>query len=342
MKNNKRPTIKDIAQLAGVSHVTVSQALRDFPSISDATKANIRRIADEIGYSPNLAARNLALKTPNTIGMIIPSLGTETAYNEIINHLSELAAKEQFCLLLGSCNRSLEMEAYYCKMMCENMVGALIVSSCSSDISHIKNICDNRVPVIYIGGKTGTSEDHYIFPDYYQSGQLAVTYLVELGHRDIALFLYHPDNDTIQAKLRGYTDAMKNHSLHPTVYWNGKSSDTYDAGFTLTQNLIHANKLPTAIWCASDLMAYGVLEALKLNQIEIGKNVSVMGHDDLFFSEIPSNSLTTFTLPKSQIASLAMEYAKTLMQNAPTKKLTCKSVLSPELIIRQSTGPLLI
>ena len=134
MINNKRPTIKDIAKIAGVSHVTVSQSLRDMPCISEPTRIRIKEIAKEIGYTPNLAARNLSLRNPSSIGMIVPSLGTETVYNEIVNTLSELAANDNLCLLLGSSNRSIEMEKSYCKMMCENMVGALIIAPCTSDV----------------------------------------------------------------------------------------------------------------------------------------------------------------------------------------------------------------
>ena len=77
--NTNRPTIKDIAKIAGVSHVTVSQALRDMSCISENTKIRIKQIAEDLGYTPNLTARNLALKNPTSIGMIVPTLGSDTA-----------------------------------------------------------------------------------------------------------------------------------------------------------------------------------------------------------------------------------------------------------------------
>ncbi|SFR81506.1 LacI family DNA-binding transcriptional regulator [Anaeromicropila populeti] len=343
-KKEKRPTIKDIAKIAGVSHVTVSQALRDFSCISESTKTKVKQIAREIGYTPNLAARNLALQTPASIGMIVPTLGSETAYNEVINSLSELAAHEKLCLLLGSCNRSTELEALYCKMMCENRVGALVIASCTSDVSHIKEICDGLVPIIFIGGKTGTSVENYILPDFYNSGKIAVEHLYHLGHRKIALFLYFPDNKTLQLKKNGYLDAMEERGLEPLIYWNGENTDTFQAGFSLTEQLISRNQLPTGIWCASDLMASGVIEALKIHGIAIGKKVSVMGHDNLFFSASPSNSLTTIALPKDEIALTAMDYAKKIIAyntDSSMPKPDCKITLKTNLIIRNSTGRLL-
>ena len=343
MMSTNRPTIKDIAKIAGVSHVTVSQALRDMPCISENTRIRIKKIAKDLGYTPNLTARNLASKNPTSIGMIVPALGSETAYNEIINSLSVLVEKDNLCLLLGSSNRKIDLEKSYCRLMYENMVGALIIASSTSDVTHIKKICNGLVPIIFIGGKTGEEEENYILPDYYESGKLAVGHLHSLGHTKIGIFLYPPENKTILSKLHGYLDAVKNLALPPLVFWNGCHTDTFHSGYTLTEELLSRNELPSAIWCASDLMAYGVIEALKKHNISIGTEVSVMGHDNLFFSSVPSNSLTTIALPKEEIAENAMLFAKQLMaynQNPSLPKPNCKLKLQNKLIVRNSTGRL--
>ena len=146
--------------------------------------------------------------------------------------------------------------------------------------------------------------------------------------------MYSPDNATIQAKLKGYTDAMNSFNLTPTVYWNGESTDTYHAGYSLIIELLKKDSLPSAIWCASDLMAYGVLEALKENESLLSKKVSVLGHDDLFFSSLPSNSLSTIALPKVELAQSAYIHAKKLMED---KTLSCKILVNNHLIKRNST-----
>lgn len=331
-KKKKRPTIKDIAKIAGVSHVTVSQALRDFNCISQPTKERIRQIAKDIGYTPNMAARNLALQKPTSIGMIVPDMGSNTAYCDLVPYISSLAAKDNMCLLLGSCNRSIELEKTYCRMMCDNMVGALIISPCSSEVNHINEICKDKIPVIYVGGKSGQIQQNYILPDTVDSGKTVVDYLYQIGHRDIALFLYHPDNQTIQYKLAGYTQAMEEHDLTPQVYWHGESNNTYQAGFDLTNQLMNQHKLPSAIWCASDLMAYGVMDALRL--LEKDQHVSVVGHDDLFFSGQTFADLTTMALPKDEIAEKAYAFARILMED-PSKE--CQAVVKNHLIVRSST-----
>ncbi|SCY96645.1 LacI family DNA-binding transcriptional regulator [Alkaliphilus peptidifermentans] len=333
---DKKPTIKTIAKLAGVSHVTVSKALRDYPDISLATKEKIKTIASEIGYIPNAFARNLSSNVSSSIGMIVPSIGADTIYNEVFTTISAESSKHGLSVVLGSCNRSIELEKSFCRIMCENRVGALVITSVSSDVSHIKEICKDTVPLIFIGGKTGAEEENCIVNDYFYSGKLAVEHFVGLGHKDIALFVYSPTNKTITQKIQGFEASMKYFGLVPRVYWKGDNTDTFNAGKILTEELIAEKKLPSAIWCASDLMALGVLDTLKAYNILVPRDVSLMGHDDMFIGRMPFISLTTIGMPKKEIGVKTVEIALSLM-NEPIKNKTHKYVFKPHLIIRNST-----
>lgn len=335
---DKKPTIKTIANLAGVSHVTVSRALRGYPDISAAMTEKILAIAKEIGYTPNAFARSLSSKRASSIGMIVPAMGADTIYNEVFQSVSTAAAGQDLSVLLGSCDRNLELEASFCRLMCENRVGALIIASISSDVSHIKRICKGIVPLIFIGGKTGEEEDNCIVADYRHSGKLSVEHLYGLGHREIAFFVYHPNNNTIKQKIDGYMETMEFYGLSPQIYWEGDSSDTLSAGKALTQRLIEEKKLPTAIWCASDLMAMGVLDALKANHISVPEQISVMGHDDLFLGGISFISLTTMALPKDEIGRQAVNIALSLMEESEQHN-SHKLTFQADLVIRNSTGP---
>ncbi len=334
---DKKPTIKTIAKIAGVSHVTVSRALRGCTDISAATTEKIRSIAQEIGYTPNAFARSLSSKRSNNIGMIVPAMGADTIYNEVFNTVSAESAKHGLSVLLGSCSRNIELEKSFCHIMCENRVGALLIASVSSDVSHIKEICNGIVPIIFIGGKTGTEEENCIAADYRHSGVLAVEHLAALGHKDIALFAYYPKSRTILQKISGYEEAMKSLGLTPQMYIEGNHADTFTAGKALTDRLIAQKKLPTAIWCASDLMAMGVLDSLKCHKIKVPEDVAVMGHDDLFLGRMSFISLTTLTLPKEEIGKKAIDLALSIMDEAADKQ-PHKIITQTELIIRESTA----
>ncbi len=332
----KKPTIKTIAQIAGVSHVTVSKALRDAPDISEQTKFRIIHIAKEIGYTPNVAARNLSTNKSATIGMIVPAMGENTAYNVIFNEISSVAAENGYCVMLGSSHRDIELEKKHCKMMVGNRVGALMVASCTSDISHIKDICKNMMPVLFIGGKTNPNEKYSLLCDYSYSATLAVEHLYNLGHRDIAFFAYGPDNLTIRQKEEGFINEMAKRGLPPKIFKVGHASNTLVAGMKLTEQLITNNNLPTAVWCASDLMAIGVLNALKAHGLSVPEDISIIGHDDLYFDLFPDIELTTLHTPMTEIGRAAVKFALALIDGE--KEIETQQVFHTSLIVRNTTA----
>lgn len=331
-----RPTLKTIAQMAGLSHVAVSKALRDAPDISSATKERVKKIADDLGYTPNVAARNLYLQRTSTIGMIVPAMGVNTTYDLIFNEISAAAAALDYCVMLGSSHRSRQLEVRHCRMMVGNQVGALIVAPTSSDVSHIKAVC-TAVPIIFIGGKIDPAEPCALLCDYRHSGMLAVEHLTSLGHRDIAFLAYGPENRTILQKTEGYTQAMVQRGLSPRVLRLGDASNAMGAGMEAVERLLEQESLPTAVWCASDYMALGVISALRTHGFSIPGDISIMGHDDLYFSTFPSVRLTTFHTPIAEISRAAVDLAVHLMEDRPSP-VPLQQTFHPFLVVRNSTG----
>ena len=220
-------------------------------------------------------------------------------------------------------------------MMVGNQVGALIVASCTSDVSRIKAAC-GATPVIFIGGKTGPEEEYALWCDYRRSGALAVEHLAGLGHRDIALLTYGPENLTILQKEEGYARAMEERGLAPRVIRAGHAADAMRAGMEGVERLLEGGGLPTALWCASDYMAIGAMNALKLHGLSIPGDVSVMGHDDLYFDLYPGISLTTLHTPMAELGRAAVELAIALIEGeTPVQP---RQVFRPALVVRDSTG----
>lgn len=268
--------------------------------------------------------------------MLVPALGENTAYNEVFTAVSSEAADRGYCVMLGCSGRSISMEKEYCRIMSEHQIGALIVAPTSSNIQHISTICKN-IPLIFIGGKTGLEQKYALINDYRNSARLVVEHLHGLGHTDIALFTYAPENLTILQKEEGFTEQMQHHGLLPRIYRSGVSDDTLNAGREITLQLIAANKLPTAIWCASDLMAIGVLDVLKEKGLQVPEDVSLVGHDNLYFDRFPGIGLTTLETPKEELGIYAVELAISLIEDKDTKP-NSKKIFKTSLVIRSSTG----
>lgn len=333
---SNRPTLKTIGRLTGLSHVAVSKALRDAPDISAATKERVKKVADELGYTPNVAARNLYLQRTSAIGMVVPAMGEHTAYDQIFNAISGAAAELDYCVMLGSSHRSLQLEEQHCRMMVGNQVGVLIVAPCTSAVSHIKAACGST-PVIFIGGKINPEEKYALLCEYSHSGALAVEHLTGLGHRDIALLTYEPENLTILQKEEGFSKAMTGLGLTPQIIRMGHAADTMRAGIDAVELLLKRGKLPTALWCASDYMALGVMNALKLHGLSVPGDVSVLGHDDLDFARFPDINLTTLHTPMLQIGQAAVKLAVALMEH--DERVQPQQIFRPALTVRGSTGP---
>lgn len=333
---SNRPTLKTIGKIAGLSHVAVSKALQDAPDISAATKARVKRIADELGYTPNVAARNLYLQRASAIGMVVPAMGNHTIYDFIFNEISAAAAELDYCVMLGSSHRRLQLEERHCRMMVGNQVGAIIVAPCTSDVSHIKAACGS-IPTIFIGGKTDLEEKYVLQCDYRRSGVLAVEHLASLGHRDIALLTYEPENLTILQKEEGFSEAMEALGFTPQIIRTGHVADTMYAGMEVVELLLGRGKLPTAIWCASDYMAIGIINALKYHGLSVPGDISVMGHDDLYSEWCPDIDLTTLHTPVSQLGQAAVKLAIALMEH--DDNVRSHQIFRPTLVVRSSTGP---
>lgn len=334
---SNRPTLKTIARIAGLSHVAVSKALRDAPDISAATKERVKKIADELGYTPNLAARNLYLQRTGAIGMMVPAMGYSTAYDLIFNEVSMAAAEQGYCVMLGSSHRSVELEARHCRMMVGNQVGAIIMAPCTSDVSHIKVAC-GPTPVIFIGGKIGPEEKYALLCDYHHSGELAVEHLTDLGHRDIALLTYGPENRAATQMEEGFSLAMERRGLIPRLVRTGHAGDAMRAGMEAVELLLKAERLPTALWCASDYMAIGAIKALKAHGLSIPGHISVMGHDDLYADPWPDMGLTTLHTPMGEIGRAAAALAIALIEGR--RQAQPRQVFQSTLVYRSSTGPI--
>ena len=333
---SNRPTLKTIAQIAGLSHVAVSKALRDAPDISAATKERVKKIADELGYTPNVAARNLYLKRTTTIGMVVPVMGENTAYDHIFNEISAAAADLGYCVMLGSSRRSVEMEVRHCRMMVGNQVGAIIVAPSTGDVSHIKAAC-GPTPVILIGGKTWPEEEYAVMCDYRHSGELAVEHLAGLGHQRITLLTWNPGNRIVLQKEEGFSAAMERRGLVPKIVRTGDGANTMQVGRAAVEQMLERRELPTALWCASDYMAIGAIKALKSHGLGVPEDISVVGHDDLYCSSGPGRGLTTLHTPMTELGKAAVRLAIALIEQE--KPIQPRQVFRPSLVVRNSTGP---
>ena len=325
-------TIKDIARVAGVSHSTVSRALSDSPLISSETKARIRRLADEMGYSPSALGRGLVTRRSGTIGLVVTTI-TDPFIGEVVQGIEETALSCQYNTILCNSNSEPERELKTVRALREKRVDAIIVTSSRVGSLYLAHLRGAGVPIVLINNQAAGDYIHSVIIDDLHGGELAGRYLASLGHRRIA-YIAGPiwaraSGIRLQGCRRALAEVGADIPPELVLFGNGRP----DGGVQAANELLHRGLPVTAIFCYNDMTAVGVLTALHRAGLRVPEDVSVIGYDDVAIAAHLFPPLTTVAQPKYALGQRAMEMALALINGEPGVR---DVVLPPALVERES------
>lgn len=297
-------TIKDIAQIAGVSYSTVSKALNNSPLVKKDTKDKIIAIAKEMGYEPNFAAQRLVSKRTKLVGLIWPTI-ERVVLATLVTKISDEIRKTPYSMILSVDPIEASLETFR-----KFQVDGIILFEEEGD----RMIETHPIPLLSYGvsGKT-VSPFPIIDANHGQAMHDAIQYLYELGHRKIAYIGDISSKDPMQlAKYNGFIQAAQKYKLavDPDYLVNTEGLDWYN-GYSAAKKLISHSPLPTAIVGGSYDISSGIIRGLKENQLDIPKDISIISYDNIpqmANLEIP---LTAIGVPVDQ---LAKEIVHTMIQ----------------------------
>lgn len=285
-------TIKDVAKKANVSIATVSRVINKLPVHKKETEENVLRIIKELGYHPNLLARNLVGKKINTIGVLIPNLSSLVT-TEILKGVEESAHKNNHSIIICNTDRRGLRTMEYLDVLRSKQVDGLIIVSEKITKEYVEMINDTKMQVVLISTYYDNNMT-FIKIDDEKASYDATNYLISKGHSNIAM-IAGSKKDYIAGTLRvkGYLRALKENKItfrkENLVYGNFR----FDSGKSCFEDLIKKSPDITAIFCASDEMAIGVLsKAYKLG-IKIPDQISIIGFDGTDLSLMTIPPLTT-------------------------------------------------
>lgn len=330
----KHVTIKTIANEMGLSISAVSKALNNYPDINESTKEAVVAKALELGYSPNMIARNLVKSTSNSIGIVVRD--TSTIYGELLKPLSEAALKRNLTIVMGDSNRSREREMSHVRAMIESRVMGLIVAPVDTDAEEIEAAVSGRFPIVYLGGHITDASKNFVAVDSDYGTSLAIEYLYSLGHRNIALFTDAKRTTSTKVKIFAYNREMKRRGLEPAIF-----NDTLDdgnlaaAGRRQVERMLSTDRNFTAVFAVKDMLACGVIQALNDRNLSVPGDISVLGYDGSDISAYPMINLTTISQPKKQIAELLIDIVLS-HQDDEVGRAPQHYFVKPELIERKS------
>lgn len=326
-------TIKDIAREAGVAPSVVSRALNNKYGVKEATKKLIQTIAREMDYYPNTAARSLVTRKTGTIGIMMADI-SEPYYSQIIKGMEYASSRTGYTLLFSNSYESVERNRVLQKMIfAERVDGLVIVGSNIQEKNFVLTLLEQEIPFVLIERNFSDPRVNCIWVDNTQGAYLATKYLIEKGHRKIAHIAGNLYFQVALDRIEGYKKALREAGIgfseELVTSGNFVSRDAYEA---MKEQLRHNC---TAVFAASDTMAYGALKAIAEAGLSVPKDIAVIGFDDLEFSALTNPPLTTIRQPRYEMGKQSLEILIANLQGERNE--TAKVCLMPELVARRST-----
>ncbi|GMQ98635.1 MAG: LacI family DNA-binding transcriptional regulator [Acidimicrobiia bacterium] len=329
----KHPTILDVAEKAGVSKSLVSLVMRDSDRVSAASRKAVLEAAASLGYRPNAAARTMVRQRSYVVGVLVSNLHNPF-FADLIDGIDVAAIDAGYRSILTTGNRELERERLAVSTLLEMRVdGLILVSPALQSDDAIE--ASRSVPTVVVGKTTRAPTVDSVANDDRLGAALVVDHLVELGHRRIA----HIDGGIgagSRPRRTGYERSMRRHGLENEIQ-SVKGGFTEEGGNAGIRTLLARRPRPTAIFVANDLAAIAVLEVLDTEGLRVPQDVSVVGYDNTAMSASHRLGLTTVDQPRHDMGRMAAELVIARIDH--DRHTANHVVLSPKLVVRETTGP---
>ncbi|MCU1651890.1 MAG: hypothetical protein JWQ60_3039, partial [Pseudonocardia sp.] len=337
-------TIQDVARAARVSPSTVSNVLngRDRRMLP-ATRVRVEEAIAALGYRPNRAARQLRTGRIQMLGLVVPSVANPF-WGAFAQLVESAALRSDFRVLLCNSERDPARESEYLEELWADGIGSVLLCSSLPSIAHVETFLRRGMTIVAFDrtGQLGDPPLTNISVDNSLGAQLATNHLLELGHCRLAFVSGTVASVNRQERLDGFRRALDRAGLPAEgalVHRGGNGRDgdrdAAAAGRAAARELLGAASAPTAIVANNDMFAIGVCAGVRDAGFEVGRDISVVGFDDIALADLTFPALTTVRQPLPEMAAATVEY---LLGSSATG--VGRSVLMrPELVVRASTGP---
>ena len=335
---NRMPTLKEVAGAAGVSRATASRVFTENPRVSDEARRAVERAARRLGYVPNRAARSLRTGRTGSVALVIPEptsrLFSDPLFPRVVRGITEvLSAHDLQLVLLAPQSRvdELRAERY---LTAGHVDGALLISLHGQDPLPGR-LVEHRLPVV-VGGRPPVSGGvSYVDVDNVGGAMAAVRHLAERGRRMIATITGPPDMPAAQDRLDGYHRALETHGLPRDVALEESGDFSHAGGVQAMCTLLERRPALDAVFAASDLMAAGALQVLRVAGRRVPADVAVVGFDD---SPFAASTVPPLSSVRQPIEEWGQEMTRLLVSGIPlSQRAPRRVILATELVIRESS-----
>jgi DNA-binding LacI/PurR family transcriptional regulator len=326
-------SLEEVAKRAGVSTATVSRVLNNLDVVKPATRARVLKAIAELNYHPNLHARTLAGGRSNTIGMIASNLENPFFF-DVFRALESEARAHGYEVVVAHTDYDPERLVRAVRLMIGRRVAGLAAVVSEMDTSLINELKAARTPCVFYDVGKPQERMTNIRVNYRRGIERLVEYLHDLGHRRLAFVGHHSTLGPTSEREIAFLDTVKR---FPEVEWRTQADrDSFEGGRMAALRILAGGFQPTAIICVNDIMAVGVMRALRDKGLHIPEDVSVTGFDNVRLAEYCEPPLTTVHIPRDEIGRMAFAAL------VPGKDLPDVAgqeiVIEPEVVLRSSTA----
>jgi len=331
----RRPSIKDIARIAHVTHPTVSRALRYSPLVNPATAERIRQIAAEAGYHVSAVARGLKTHRTRSIGLVATSI-SDPFTSEVASGIEQTARDLGYAVMLADSNADPDREQNIVHAFAERRLDGIIVTSSRVGALYLPLLEMMRVPIVLLNDQHSGQFMHSVMIANRAGARLAVAHLVAQGHRRIAYIGDRVGYQSDKERQSGYRDALREAGIECRKELIARGDGKPEAAEHAMNELLALPEPPSAVFCYNDMSALGAMRGIRNRGLRIPADISVCGFDDLFLAAYLDPPLTTVRQPMRRMGELAVEHLVKLITG---EEVQVRVRVKAELIIRQSTGP---
>lgn len=335
--SKKKPTIHEISKALGISSATVSRALNNSDArISKETRKKVKKMAEKLGYQPNVVAASLRKGHSNIIGIIVP-FADRYFFSSVIRGVEEELKKNGYSVIICQSYEKLENEKDDINTLLSAQVAGILISPSreTDEIDHLLDVIEKGKTLVMFDRTISEVPASSVSIDDYQGAFDMVTHLIENGRKRIAFFTGNQNVSVFKSRQRGYLSAMAEHGLEVPEEYIIRVRGFRENGAEAAAKLMSLENKPDAIFSVSDFSALGAMQWLLKNGYAIPDDISVAGFGNDPFTEFLTPTMTSIDQKSLQMGkSAAQLFLEEMSQKLPEPK---KILLSPELIIREST-----
>ena len=296
-------TAMDVAKRAGVSQSSVSRVYFEGATVSAKTREKVLAAAEELGYRPNEFARGLITNRTKIIGLVMKGV-QNPFYPQVLKQFTTTFKSLGYSIMFVHTNND-EIQKEDIDILLNYNVAGVIITDASLSFNAIEDFKKYKIPLVLFNRKIASNDFYSVCCNNVDASKEIAQFLIEKGSSTMGYISGNQNTSTSKEREQGFTEILKKHNISLKKY---ESDYTYEGGYKIAQQLLSKNTIPDAFFVANDIMALGVLDALRESSITIPADTKIIGFDNIEMASWPAYNLTTWVQPIDEMVNQTVLY----------------------------------